>query len=72
MTKACFRWFTAKCQFPPEVFSPWCNIGRLVIAAYLCGAVVCAWLGQTAIGAAIAGATIVGIVNAIAAGGRKR
>lgn len=47
-------------------------VGAAVALAFLCGAVVCAWLGQTAIGVAIAGATIVGIVNAIAAGGRKR
>ena len=64
--KSWFLWFTAKCQFPPEVFSPWCDIGRLVIAAYLGGALVCAFLGQTAIGVAIAGVTLVGIVNALA------
>jgi len=40
--------------------------GALVALAFLGGALVCAWLGQTTIGVAIAGATIVGTVNALA------
>ena len=46
-------------------------IGALVALAFLAGAVFCAWKGQTAIGVAIVGATIVGIVNALANPRRK-
>lgn len=41
-------------------------IGALVALSFLGGALVCAFLGQTAIGVAIAGVTLVGIVNALA------
>lgn len=47
-------------------------VGAGVALAFLAGAVACAWLGQTAVGVAIAGATIVGIVNALAAGGKPQ
>ena len=39
--------------------------GALVSLAFLMGAVTCAYLHQTAIGVALVGATIVGLVNAI-------
>ena len=39
--------------------------GALVSLAFLVGAVTCAYLHQTAIGVALVGATIVGLVNAI-------
>lgn len=46
-------------------------VGATVALAFLVGAVFCAWRGQTAIGVALVGATIVGIVNALANPRRK-
>ena len=45
--------------------------GALVSLAFLVGAVTCAYLHQTAIGVALVGATIVGLVNAIVSPRRR-
>lgn len=46
-------------------------IGAVVAISFMAGAVVCARYGQTAIGVALAGATIVGLVNALVSPRRR-